>query len=130
MFSFSQLLAHLVGDYLLQSHWMATEKTKAWLPALAHALVYSLPFVLFLQPSFLAWAVIVGTHVLIDHYRLARYVAYAKNWLGPKRTWERWADCSATGFSAATPVWLSTWLMIIIDNTMHLLINGAALAWL
>ncbi len=130
MFVFNQLIAHLVGDYLLQSTWMATEKTKAWLPAGVHALVYSLPFVLFLQPSFLAWVVMVGTHAAIDHYRLARYVAYAKNFLGPRRTWAPWADCQATGFPSATPAWLSTWLMIITDNTMHLLINGAALAWL
>jgi hypothetical protein len=29
------LLAHLVGDYLLQSDWMAAEKTKRWWPPVA-----------------------------------------------------------------------------------------------
>ena len=28
MFTADQLVAHAVGDYILQSHWMATEKTK------------------------------------------------------------------------------------------------------
>ncbi|WP_205679869.1 DUF3307 domain-containing protein [Paenarthrobacter ureafaciens] len=30
------LLAHLIGDYLIQSDWMASEKTKRWWPAIAH----------------------------------------------------------------------------------------------
>ena len=75
-------LAHLVGDYLLQSHWMATEKTKRWWPAAAHALTYGLPFLLITQ-SPLALAVIVGTHAVIDRYRLARHVVWAKNQLAP-----------------------------------------------
>ena len=32
-----QLLAHAVGDYVLQSDWMATEKATKSLAALAHA---------------------------------------------------------------------------------------------
>jgi hypothetical protein len=39
-----QLLLHLVGDYIFQSHWMATEKTRHSYPALYHAIIYSLPF--------------------------------------------------------------------------------------
>lgn len=83
-----QLILHLIGDYLTQSDWMAQNKTKHSLPAMAHALVYSLPF-LFLTahaPSpALAGMVILVTHFLIDRYRLARYVVWAKNWLGPHR---------------------------------------------
>lgn len=75
-------LAHLVGDYVLQSHWMATRKTKAWKPALAHALSYTAAFLpLTRDPRRLA--VIGGTHYLIDRYRLARHVAYLKNQVAP-----------------------------------------------
>lgn len=35
-------LAHMVGDYLIQSDWMAQEKTKRWWPAIAHALTYGI----------------------------------------------------------------------------------------
>ena len=35
------ILAHLVGDYLIQSDWMASEKTKKWWPAIAHGITYS-----------------------------------------------------------------------------------------
>jgi len=123
------VLAHLVGDYLLQSHWMATEKTKHWLPAIAHGVTYTLLYALITQ-SPLALVVIGGTHIIIDRYRLARHVAWFKNQIGPKRTRPRWADAKATGYPSDTPAWLSVWLMIIADNTIHLMINTAAILWL
>jgi hypothetical protein len=123
------LLAHLAGDYLIQSDWMANEKTKRWLPAWAHAVTYGLPYLLVTQ-SPLALAVIVVTHAVIDHYRLARHVAWAKNFLAPRSWWHPWAECSATGYHKDRPAWLTVWLMIIADNTIHLAINTAAIAWL
>lgn len=126
MITADQLVVHAIGDYLLQSDWMATNKTKEHVPALAHAVVYSLPFLAF-GPSLVAWTVIFGTHFLIDRYRLARYIVWAKNWLGPNRPW---AECSGTGYPADRPAWLAVWLLIIADNVLHVLINGAALRYL
>jgi hypothetical protein len=123
------VLAHLVGDYVIQSHWMATEKTKHWLPAIVHGVTYTLPYALITQ-SPLALVVIGGTHIIIDRFRLARHVAWLKNQLGPKRFRPRWADAKATGYPSETPAWLSVWLMIITDNTIHLLINTAAILWM
>ena len=121
MFTADQIVAHLVGDYLTQSHWMATCKTKRWLPAALHAAIYTVTFC-FLTQSLLALAVIGGTHFLIDRYRLARFVVWAKNGArGP---------ITATGYPDDVPAWLSVWLLIIADNTLHILINGAALRWL
>lgn len=122
-----QLLLHMIGDYILQTDWMATEKTKRNTAAAAHAVVYSLPFLL-LSPSALAFAVILVSHYFIDRYRLARYVIFAKNWVTNRRL--RWAECSTTGYPNGMPAWLSVWLMIAADNTMHLSINYAALRWL
>jgi hypothetical protein len=122
-----QLLLHLIGDYITQTDWMATEKTKSSLAAAVHAIVYSVPFLL-LSPSSAAFAVILVSHFLIDRYRLARFVIFSKNWLNTPSL--RWADCSDTGYSSDRPVWLAVWLMIIADNTMHLAINYAALRWL
>lgn len=34
-----QLIAHLAGDYIFQSDWMANEKTSKWFPAVARARV-------------------------------------------------------------------------------------------
>jgi hypothetical protein len=147
-----QIVLHAIGDYVLQSDYMATEKTKRWLPALAHAVVYTLPF-LFLTRSPLALLVIAATHFVIDRWRLARYVCWAKNFMAPKwiettctctpplegcsdcgKTWKvrnhPWSVCSGTGSHPERPAWLTVWLMILTDNVLHLLCNGAALKWL
>ena len=122
-----QLIAHLVGDYILQSDWMAREKTSRSSVAMIHAFVYTMPFLLLTQ-SLAAILVIFGTHALIDRFRLARYVVWAKEWLTltPPRPL---SECPL-GYSPEKPVWLATWLLILADNTMHLIINYAALRWL
>lgn len=127
--AFGMVFAHFVGDYLTQSHWMATEKTKRWLPAVLHAVTYGAPFVLITQ-SPLALAVIIGTHAVIDRYRLARHVVWAKNLMAPAAHRHPWAECSATGYPPGTPPWLAVWLLIIADNVLHIAINAAAVVWL
>lgn len=121
-----QLVAHAVGDYVLQSDWMANEKTSRSWPAAAHAVSYALPFVA-LTRSLPALAVIAGTHFVIDRWRLARYVCWAKNQVAPRR-WRH--PVTATGYAPDKPPFLAVWLLIIADNVMHVLINGAALRWL
>lgn len=122
-----QILLHLIGDYITQTNWMANEKTKRIRAAVLHAIVYSAPFVLLTQ-SWLALSTIGATHYLIDHFRLARFVVFAKNWITEPHL--KWSDCSATGYPSATPPWLAVWLLIIADNTLHLCINYAAIRWL
>lgn len=138
MITADQLVAHAVGDYVLQSDWMASNKTNRSTAALAHVVAYSLPF-LFLRPSLAALAVMAGTHFVIDRWRLARYVVWANNWLAPRSSYQpnvpgpsaqSWANCRATGYPSERPAWLAVWLMVIADNCMHVLINGAALKWL
>lgn len=138
-----QLILHLIGDYITQSDWMATGKTSKYFPALCHATVYSLPFLL-LTHSPLALFVIWSTHFFIDRFRLAKYVVYAKNFIAPPstlgpqytgvnfETYDKfsWENCKATGYPSETPVWLAVWLMIIADNTMHLTINYLSLRYL
>lgn len=76
------LVLHLVGDYVLQSEWMAMGKTTRTAPALAHAVLYTAPF-WFLMPSWSALLLVGGTHFVIDRWRLARYVCWSKNFLAP-----------------------------------------------
>ena len=124
------LIAHLVGDYLLQSHWMATCKLTRWWPAIVHGLCYTLPFLLITQ-SPAALLVIGGTHIVLDRYRAARYVIWLKNLLAPAGQRLAWREVDqATGFSRGTPAGLALALLIVIDNTMHVLINAGALTWL
>ncbi len=83
---------------------------------------------MFLRPSLVALAVIVGTHFVIDRWRLARFVCWGKNkLLGGTPPW---ATCSDTGYPPERPAWLSVWLLIIADNLMHVVLNGVALRYL
>lgn len=122
-----QLLAHLVGDYIIQSDWMANEKRKRTLAAVIHALTYTLPF-LFLTQSSEALAFIFSTHLFIDRFGIARYVVWLKNLPYPGS--KPWAQCRNTGYPDERPPWLAVWLLIIADNTLHLICNAAALRWL
>jgi len=122
-----QIIAHIAGDYFLQSDWMALNKKDRVFPCLVHVLLYAVPF-LFLTTSAGALAVIIGTHFAIDHWNLARYPIWLKNKvLGGSRPWK---DCQATGFDPDRPIWLSVWLTIIVDNAIHVIINAAAIKWL
>lgn len=117
--SSDQLIAHAVGDYLLQSDYMANEKTNHSGAAAAHAVAYTLPFLVF-KPSLKQMMLIAGTHFLIDRFRLARYVVWAKNYIAPNGQDH---ELTATGYPADRPAWLSVWLLIIADNTLHVLLN-------
>jgi len=156
-----QLLAHLLGDYVLQNHWMANTKTKSSLAALVHVLLYGIPF-LFLTSAWWQWVIIVGTHYVIDRYRLAAYwvdfwgtgkEGSVLNWCMRKRgfikvvretmagntpVWEKVVTDETATLKTGThipvipdaPAWLGVWLLILVDNTMHLCINFAVLKWL
>lgn len=121
-----QLILHLIGDYVTQSDWMANRKTCNTFAAFCHATVYGLPF--FLIGDWKALLVIWSTHLLIDRFRLARFVVFAKNFMG--WPWPTWEDCKATGYPSARPSWLAVWLLIAADNTLHLAINWLALKYL
>ena len=157
----TQLAAHAVGDYVFQSDWMAATKTQKSVAALAHVVTYTVAFVPLAStwtnlgwnpvtwvPTAISWQAllfILVTHFIIDRWRLARYVCWAKNWLAPKwltlpatdsemlpkpvRNWP-WAACTGTGYGPDKQPWMAVWLMIITDNTLHILCNGAALTWL
>jgi hypothetical protein len=126
MITANQIIAHFVGDFVLQSDWMANQKSTRSLATLAHASCYLLPFLLITNnPATLA--VIGGTHFIIDRFRLARYVIWLRNlpWPGSRP----WSECRETGFTPGLPPFMAVWLMIIVDNTIHILINGAAITY-
>lgn len=129
MITADQLMVHLIGDYILQSDWMAINKVKRTWPALVHVWFYSIGFIVF-KPSIVAWLVIFVTHFFIDRFRLARYVVWVKNLIGPKELGYSWIECSKTGYPMNRPDWLTVWLLIIADNIMHICINSFALKYL
>lgn len=122
------LLAHLVGDYILQNSWEAEQKVNSHLPALSHAVKYTACFVPITR-NWRALVVIGGTHFVLDRYRLAKQLVWAKNQVGvPAEYRYSWEEGKTNaGYAENTPAWLSTWLMIIADNTVHMGINNWAL---
>ncbi|ROP65644.1 DUF3307 domain-containing protein [Curtobacterium sp. ZW137] len=139
MLGLAVILAHLLGDYLLQTDSMAQRKTSSWRWALTHAAMYSLPHavLLFVLLGGFSWhwlvalLIIGGTHAVIDRYRLAKHVIWALNHALPHdhRDEYAWAEARENaGYSPSSPVWMRTWLMIIVDNTLHLAINAVTIA--
>ncbi|MDT3700037.1 MAG: DUF3307 domain-containing protein [Thermincola sp.] len=100
------LIAHLVGDYLLQLGWMAANKTKSWLATFTHAAVYTLTVaafaVLFIK-DFSAWGLVL---VFVSHAIIDRRVITAF-WVKSVMS----APESERG-----------WLTIVVDQIFHLII--------
>lgn len=75
---FEMLLGHLVGDYLLQNHWLAMNKTKnsfqGWGAAVIHCLIYTLAVTTIMWNFDWIWIVAVfASHFFIDKFGLAEY---------------------------------------------------------
>jgi hypothetical protein len=69
------IIAHLIGDFLLQNHWMQAKSKDTFICAI-HVIAYSLPFValvlLGLCPD---W---VFTAILIQHFLQDRFALHLK----------------------------------------------------
>jgi hypothetical protein len=110
-----QVLFHLWGDYIFQNDYLATNKIeftlRGWIACFIHSILYSIPF-LFIG-SLNAVTVIFITHFFIDKFRLAKYIIRLKNW-----EWK-----TKSGFPESTPPFIYTWVIIIVDNIIHVTIN-------
>jgi hypothetical protein len=124
VYAVDQIVAHLVGDFILQSDWMAREKFRNSWACFVHVVTYTLPFLLLTQEP-VTLLIIAGTHFMIDRWRLPRFLIWAKNMPFPGR--RPFSECWRTGFPPDMPDDLSRLLYIIIDGTCHILINGAAI---
>lgn len=106
------LIAHLVGDYLFQTEWMAKYKAERWAPLLCHCLVYTAVIVLaaflIIPGGISVWAILLVfiSHVILDNRKLVVF------WY---RVIMRVKDDGAK------------WLTIMIDQTFHLIILAFAL---
>lgn len=103
----SLILAHLVGDYVLQNDWQAQNKTRYHVPCIVHVLLYTLAFVVIVEASggWPTWAygAIAATHYPVDRYGLAG--RWMRNVSGQK------------GFADG----MGPWSIIVVDNTFHLI---------
>lgn len=145
-----QLIAHIFGDFILQSDWMATNKSKRSLPCLVHVLIYTSVF-LFFTTSWKALLVIGSFHFVFDRFPIiVRRLIWFKNHLGPGFKFVPFDRCEVTGYydnimndvgqkCATYEVingygprlnYITIWLYIITDNALHLLTNYLAIKYL
>lgn len=148
LFTADQLVAHAVGDYIIQSDWMANNKRKSSVAAAVHAITYTLPFLLIT----LRWEPLLAiclSHFLVDRFGLARFLVWLKNGpLGynrvvygeasididgiPREQIFGWSlkPITPTGYGTDKPPFLAVWLFIIADNIVHVICNAAAIHYL
>lgn len=65
------IFCHLIGDYVLQSDFIANTKDKNWYHLIVHCMLYTLPFYVCFG---LVWQlpVLLASHIVIDALK-ARY---------------------------------------------------------
>lgn len=75
------LLCHFIGDYVLQTDFLARTKGDNWWHLIAHCVTYTAPFVLFFGID-LKIAILLLSHIAIDSAK-ARYkkINYASDQL-------------------------------------------------
>jgi hypothetical protein len=104
------LIAHLIGDFLLQTSWMAVNKATQWVPLFVHVTVYTTVIGIFAFISGeISWAgmvVIFIGHVILDR---RTFVAW----------WVRQVQ-RATGKEAG-------WLGIVADQIFHIILLAVAI---
>jgi uncharacterized protein DUF3307 len=149
----TQIFAHLIGDYILQSDWMAMNKSKRTWPCLVHVLLYTSCF-LFLTTSWKALLVIGGVHFILDRWPvIIRRLIWLKNHINPNFKYVPFEKCRVTGYFDTILMesnadiafvdksetvngfqprlnYITIWLYIITDNLLHLLTNYLALTYL
>lgn len=59
------LMAHMIGDYVLQTDFLAKTKGENWWHMIAHCITYTLPFAILISPD---WKIffLFASHMVID----------------------------------------------------------------
>lgn len=106
----SLLVAHLIGDYLFQTSWMAMNKAKKWDALFVHCLVYTLTIWIVAWLTFgglSVWGIlfIFLTHLFLD-----------------RRTFILWwtRNIMKTGDNPG-------WLAIMADQVFHIIVLAVAI---
>lgn len=118
-----QFLFHLLGDYIIQSDWMALNKKKrSWIGELAcqiHCISYSLPFAFI--TSWWAVLAIYVSHYLLDRTNIVGWFLAVRNGV---------FNVDNFGFGKERPFAITIWLYIITDNVFHIFCNYFAIKYL
>lgn len=98
------IIGHLVGDYLLQTDWMAMNKKQRSFPCAVHCLVWTSWVCLFAGWGWLPWIFLFACHFIQDRTEIVRW------WMTL-----RWKDQTVFTQAPCAP-----WSLIIVDNVWHI----------
>jgi hypothetical protein len=103
------IYAHLIGDYLIQTDWMAANKKASSTACMVHVATYMLPF-LFTPLAWWQLALIAAQHFAQDRTQFVPWFMRVKG---------------SSGFMQSP---LSPWSIIVTDNILHVLFMAAVAA--
>lgn len=112
------VLAHLLGDWILQTEWQAQNKGSHWPALLSHIFIYHLimfgvlayGYSLPLLPVLISVAFLAVTHIILDRQKFVRWFVRAMR-ICVVREPERW-------------------FLVAVDQAIHLLLMGAVAIYL
>ena len=133
---FNLLLGHLVGDYLLQTNWMALNKHKndveGWLACTIHCLLYAAAVALFMSPFIRPDTMLIIafiTHFPLDKFGLADKYLKAiggrspSEWLIDMKQQQMILGKDAIPTpEAMLSAGFTAFVYAVCDNTMHMLL--------
>lgn len=103
------LVAHLIGDFLLQTRWMAKGKATKWGPLFVHAAVYTfvVAIVGWWSGGISVWAIalIFVSHLLLD-----------------KKGFVQWWSRNVQGVTCISDAWVT----VMADQVFHVIILAVA----
>lgn len=135
-----QLILHGLGDFIIQTGWMALNKKKpgfkGFLACLVHCVTYAAPFLLIC--SWQATAAIFASHFIIDRTNIVSYLIAMRDGVFKKSVppdkmnyqFPYMYDVSNFGFPNDRPLAISIWLNIIFDNFLHIVCNYFSILYL
>lgn len=123
---FGLYLSHFIGDFLLQSDWMALNKSKNWRALCLHCLVYSLCF------FWLGWVFVLVTFLL--HLLTDAVTSRVTSKLWFVDLFARYNEGTPTKYPWFANVNMKKrhwfFVMIGLDQLIHLVTLEATLKWL
>jgi hypothetical protein len=93
------LLAHFIGDYLLQNDYLAINKRTNWKVCLLHALLYLLPF------------------LLTDLSAMQLLLIGLQHYIQDKSAFVKWYCRTTKKFQNRADIWG----FVIVDNIFHII---------
>lgn len=84
MLGFWIIITHLVGAYLTSSAYIQSKAAGSTTFAAISAVLYMIPFILFLPGSILSFITVLLFRLLVLRLSLVDYIVWAKNLLAPR----------------------------------------------